>query len=219
MVDDEPAVRIAISTALEVEGYEVEQAADAHQALHAIAGQAADALVLDVMMPGTDGLALCRLLRGAGDRTPILVLTARTQVSDRVAGLDAGADDYLSKPFDVDELAARIRALLRRSRAGLPDMLTFCGLSLDVENRTATHGPEVIALTRTEAALLELFMLNPRQVLTRDVIIDRVWGRDFGPTSNPLAVYVGYLRAKLEADDRPRLIHTVRGVGYRLDES
>jgi two-component system response regulator MprA len=216
VVDDDPAVRAAVSTTLRIEGYEVEQAADAHQALQLMARTNPAALVLDVMMPGTDGLGLCRMLRAAGDRTPILVLTARTQVSDRVTGLDAGADDYLSKPFDVDELSARIRALLRRSQPESPDTLSYGDLTLDVASRTATRGQDVIEFTRTEVSLLELFLLHPGQVLTRELIIDRVWGHDFGPASNSLAVYVSYLRAKLESDDRPPLIHTVRGVGYRL---
>jgi two-component system, OmpR family, response regulator MprA len=216
VVDDDPAVRAAVSTALRIEGYEVEQAADAHQALQLMARTNPAALVLDVMMPGTDGLGLCRMLRAAGDRTPILVLTARTQVSDRVTGLDAGADDYLSKPFDLDELTARIRALLRRSQPESPDTLTYGDLTLDVESRTATRGQDVIEFTRTEVSLLELFLLHPGQVLTRELIIDRVWGHDFGPASNSLAVYVSYLRAKLDSGDRPPLIHTVRGVGYRL---
>jgi two-component system response regulator MprA len=216
VVDDDPAVRAAVSTALRIEGYEVEQAADAHQALQLMARTNPAALVLDVMMPGTDGLGLCRMLRAAGDRTPILVLTARTQVSDRVTGLDAGADEYLSKPFDLDELTARIRALLRRSQPESPDTLTYDDLTLDVESRTATRGQDVIEFTRTEVSLLELFLLHPGQVLTRELIIDRVWGHDFGPASNSLAVYVSYLRAKLDSGDRPPLIHTVRGVGYRL---
>jgi two-component system response regulator MprA len=216
VVDDDPAVRAAVSTALRIEGYEVEQAADAHKALQLMARTNPAALVLDVMMPGTDGLGLCRMLRAAGDRTPILVLTARTQVSDRVTGLDAGADDYLSKPFDLDELTARSRALLRRSQPESPDTLTYGDLTLDVESRTATRGQDVIEFTRTEVSLLELFLLHPGQVLTRELIIDRVWGHDFGPASNSLAVYVSYLRAKLDSGDRPPLIHTVRGVGYRL---
>ena len=175
--------------------------------------------MLDVLMPELDGVAVCRRLRGDGDRTPILMLTARDAVSDRVAGLDAGADDYLVKPFALEELLARVRALLRRTVNGDPHgVLRFADLSLDPATREVRRGERDVELTRTEFLLLELFLLNPRQVLPRALIFDRVWGYDFGPTSNSLEVYVGYLRRKLEAGGEPRLIHTIRGVGYALRE-
>jgi two-component system response regulator MprA len=178
-----------------------------------------DAVVLDVLMPGVDGLEVCRRLRAAGDRVPILILTAREGVADRVAGLDAGADDYLVKPFALEELLARMRALLRRTVEGSEGSeLRFDGLTLDLDMREARLGARRIELTRTEFALLELFMRNPRQVLTRQVINERVWGYDFGPASNSLGVYVGYLRRKLEESEHPRMIHTMRGVGYVLRE-
>jgi two-component system, OmpR family, response regulator MprA len=189
VVDDEPAVRDAVDRALRLEGYETELAADGAQALDALADRAPDALVLDVLMPHVDGLEVCRRLRAAGDRTPVLVLTARDAVPDRVRGLDAGADDYLVKPF-----------------------------ALDVLGHTVRRGRRPIELTRTEFLLLELFLRHPRQVLTRSQIFERVWGYDFGPASNSLEVYVGYLRRKLEADAEPRLLQTVRGVGYVLRE-
>lgn len=216
VVDDDPAVRVAITSALRLEGYDVTQAGDGDSALAAMARSAPDAVVLDVMMGGRDGLSVCRLLRAAGDRTPIIVLTARGEVSDRVAGLDAGADDYLAKPFDLAELAARLRALLRRSQPDLPPVSTFADLRFDTAARTASRGSRHVELSRTESAMLELFLLNPGQVLTREVISDRVWETDFGPASNSIAVYISYLRAKLEAGGEPRLIHTVRGLGYRL---
>ena len=176
-------------------------------------------VVLDVLMPELDGLAVCRRLRGGGDRTPILMLTARDAVSDRVAGLDAGADDYLVKPFALEELLARVRALLRRTVNGDPGgVLRFADVSLDPATREVHRGDREVELTRTEFLLLELFLLNPRQVLPRALIFDRVWGYDFGPSSNSLEVYVGYLRRKLEAEGEPRLIQTVRGVGYALRE-
>jgi two-component system response regulator MprA len=167
-------------------------------------------------MPGLDGLEVCRRIRESGDRTPILMLTARDDVQDRVAGLDAGADDYLVKPFALEELNARLRALVRRSVGGDADVLRFADLALDTRTREVTRGDRPIELTRTEFSLLELFLLNPRQVLSRAQIFDRVWGYDFGPSTNALEVYIGYLRRKLEAGGEPRLIHTVRGVGYAL---
>jgi len=220
VVDDEPAVREALDRALRLEGYAVELAADGRQALERHDAARPDAVVLDVLMPVVDGLEVCRLLRRAGDRTPILMLTARDTVSDRVAGLDAGADDYLVKPFALDELLARLRALLRRTAPGADDQpLVFSDLVLDPLTRTARRGDRAFTLTRTEYLLLELFMRNPRRVLTREQIFDRVWGYDFGPSSNSLEVYVGYLRRKLEEGGEPRLIHTARGVGYAMREA
>ncbi len=219
VVDDEPAVRDSLDRALRLEGYEVELAADGAEALNALSGDSPDAVVLDLMMPRVDGLEVCRRMRAAGDRTPVLVLTARDAVSDRVKGLDAGADDYLVKPFALDELLARLRALLRRSGESAPgQVLRFSDLTLDPVAYQVKRGDREIDLTRTEFLLLELFMLHPRQVLTRSVIFERVWGYDFGPDSNSLEVYVSYLRRKLEAADEPRLLHTVRGVGYVLRE-
>jgi two-component system response regulator MprA len=221
VVDDEPAVRTALRRALLLEGYDVDLAADGFEALDAVTARAPDALVLDVLMPRLDGLEACRRLRAGGDRTPVLMLTARDAISDRVAGLDAGADDYLVKPFALDELLARLRALLRRAGADEDDeaVLRFSDLVLDPARYEVRRGTRAIELTRTEFSLLELFLRNPRQVLTREVIVDRVWGSDFGPTSNSLEVYVGYLRRKLEAGGEPRLIHTLRGVGYALREA
>jgi two-component system response regulator MprA len=215
VVDDDAAVREAIDRALRLDGYRTELAADGRAALNAIAVAPPDAVVLDVLMPEIDGLAVCRRLRAAGDRTPVLVLTARDAVSDRVRGLDAGADDYLVKPFALEEMLARLRALLRRARDGEEEgVLRFADLVLDPARHHVHRGGREIELTRTEFALLELFMRNPRRVLTRSVIFDRVWGYDFGPASNSLEVYVGYLRRKTEAGGEGRLLHTVRGVGY-----
>lgn len=221
VVDDEPAVRDAVRRALVLSGYEVQQAADGREALEALAAAAPDAVVLDVLMPGVDGLEVCRRLRAAGDRTPVLMLTARDAIADRVTGLDAGADDYLVKPFALEELLARLRALLRRGGSGNgPDgALRFHDLVLDPAAYTASRGDRRIELTRTEFALLELFMRNPRQVLTRSIIFERVWGYDFGYASNSLDVYIGYLRRKTEAGGKPRLLHTVRGVGYALRQA
>ena len=217
VVDDEPAVLRAVRRGLVLAGYEVELAEGGEEALAALAAAAPDAVVLDVLMPGVDGLEVCRRLRAAGDRTPVLMLTARDAVADRVTGLDAGADDYLVKPFALEELLARLRALLRRTGPnGEGALLRFGDLVLDTEAFTASRGERRIELTRTEFALLELFMRNPRRVLSRTLIHERVWGYDFGPTSNALGVYVGYLRRKLEAEGEPRLIQTVRGVGYVL---
>ena len=220
VVDDERAVRSALRRALALEGYRVEEAEDGNAALDFLRARTADAVVLDVLMPGVDGLDVCRRLRAAGNRTPVLMLTAREGIEDRVAGLDAGADDYLVKPFALEELLARLRALLRRARAngdGAGDgTLRFDELVLDFNLYEARVNGAAVQLTRTEFALLELFMRNPRQVLPRSLINERVWGYDFGPASNSLGVYVGYLRRKLESGGGKRLIHTVRGVGYVL---
>jgi two-component system, OmpR family, response regulator MprA len=219
VVDDEPAVLDAVDRALRLEGYDTELAADGQQALDALAADAPDALVLDVLMPRVDGLEVCRRLRAAGDRTPVLVLTARDGVPDRVRGLDAGADDYLVKPFALEELLARLRALLRRSTGGGEhELLRFADLELRPLEHTVRRGVRAIELTRTEFLLLELLMRHPRQVLTRSQIFERVWGYDFGESSNSLEVYVGYLRRKLEAGGEPRLLQTVRGLGYVLRE-
>ena len=221
VVDDERAVRESLRRALELEGYEIELAEDGLQALDRLAREdQPDAVILDVLMPGIDGLEVCRMLRGRGSRLPVLMLTARTQVEDRVEGLDAGADDYLTKPFALEELLARVRALLRRSGddGTGTDKLGFADLELDPGTREVTRGGEPIDLTRTEFSLLELFLRNPRQVLTRSIIFERVWGYDFGFASNSLDVYIGYLRRKTEDGGKPRLIHTVRGVGYALRE-
>jgi len=219
VVDDERAVRESLRRALELEGYEIELAEDGSQALGRLAsGQQPDALILDVLMPGVDGLEVCRRLRRAGSRVPVLMLTARDEVTDRVAGLDAGADDYVVKPFALAELLARVRALLRRSADEAVDVLRFGDLELDPATREVRRDGDPIELTRTEFALLELFLLNPRQVLTRSIIFERVWGYDFGFGSNSLDVYIGYLRRKTEAGGKPRLIQTIRGVGYALRE-
>ena len=220
IVDDERAVRESLQRALELEGYEIELAIDGREALARLGADGhVDAVLLDVLMPGVDGLEVCRRLRGSGSKLPVLMLTARTQVEDRVEGLDAGADDYVTKPFALEELLARLRALLRRTADGSGETLSFADLELDPGTREVRRGGELIELTRTEFSLLELFMLNPRQVLTRSVIFERVWGYDFGYGSNSLDVYIGYLRRKTEAGGKPRLIQTVRGVGYALRES
>ena len=217
VVDDEPAVRRALERALSLESYEVELAADGQEALDSLAAAPADAVVLDVMMPRIDGLEVARRMRRAGDRTPILMLTARDAVDDRVAGLDVGADDYLVKPFALRELQARLRALLRRTGMGDGDeVLRFEDLVLDPVAHEVHRRERSIELTKTEFLLLELFLRHPRQVLTRSQIFEQVWGYDFGPTSNALGVYMGYLRRKTEAGGEPRLLHTVRGVGYIL---
>ncbi|MFD8082872.1 response regulator transcription factor [Kitasatospora sp. NPDC059722] len=218
VVDDDPEVRAAVEDGLAIEGYQVRGAADGLAALTEVASWQPDAMVLDLLMPVLDGLAVCRRLRALGDRIPILVLTARDSVSERVDGLDAGADDYLVKPFALDELAARLRALLRRS-ATAPDEepgLRFADLEVDPHTRTGTRAGRPVEFSRTEFALLDVLLRHPGQVLPREVIMERVWGADFGPDSNSLAVYVGYLRRKLEAGGEPRLVHTVHGVGYRL---
>ena len=219
VVDDEPAVRSAVTRALTLDGHDVVAAEDGPAALGAVQRERPDLVALDVLMPELDGIAVCRRLRGDGDRTPILMLTARDAVSDRVAGLDAGADDYLVKPFALEELLARVRALLRRTVNGdAHGVLRFVDVSLDPATREVRRGDRDVELTRTEFLLMELFLLNPRQVLPRALIFDRVWGYDFGPTSNSLEVYVGYLRRKLEADGETRVIQTIRGVGYALRE-
>lgn len=221
VVDDDRAVRESLRRSLAFNGYTVELAQDGLEALGLITSDRPDALVLDVMMPRLDGLEVCRQLRSSGDDLPILVLTARDSVSERVAGLDAGADDYLPKPFALEELLARMRALLRRRV--LPDQdlpaLTFSDLSLDPVTREVTRGTRQISLTRTEFSLLEMLIANPRRVLTRSRILEEVWGFDFPTSGNALEVYVGYLRRKTEAEGELRLIHTVRGVGYVLRET
>ncbi len=219
VVDDEPAVREALDRALRLDGYGVVLAEDGDVALKAMAQLPPDLVVLDVLMPGLDGLEVCRLLRAGGNDLPILMLTARDAVADRVAGLDAGADDYLVKPFALEELRARIRALLRRAIGEDDGLLRFADLRLDPRAHEAHRGERSLDLTRTEFLLLELFLRHPKQVLTRSVIFDRVWGFDFGPASNSLEVYVGYLRKKTEANGEPRLIHTIRGVGYVLKDT
>jgi two-component system, OmpR family, response regulator MprA len=220
VVDDERAVRESLQRALELEGYEIELAADGREALVRLENgePQPDAVILDVLMPVIDGLEVCRRLRRSGNRVPVLMLTARDEIENRVAGLDAGADDYVPKPFALEELVARIRALLRRATGTSDDILRFADLELDPGTREVRRNGDLIELTRTEFALLELFMTNPRQVLTRSIIFERVWGYDFGFASNSLDVYIGYLRRKTEAGDKPRLIQTVRGVGYALRE-
>lgn len=221
VIDDERAVRESLRRALELEGYEIELASDGEEALARFGLESpVDAAILDVLMPGIDGLEVCRRLRANGIRLPVLMLTARAEVDSRVAGLDAGADDYLAKPFALAELLARLRALLRRSGNGeeASDTLRFADLELDPGTREVRRAGRRIELTRTEFSLLELFLLNPRQVLTRSIIFERVWGYDFGPMSNSLDVYIGYLRRKTEEGGDSRLIHTARGVGYALRE-
>ncbi|GAA0216454.1 response regulator transcription factor [Saccharothrix mutabilis subsp. mutabilis] len=223
VVDDDRAVRESLRRSLQFNGYQVDLAGDGQQALEAVVAQRPDAMVLDVMMPRLDGLEVCRRLRSTGDDLPILVLTARDAVSDRVSGLDAGADDYLPKPFALEELLARLRALLRRAAADAAEpagaVLKFGDLELDPNTRDVRRGDRPISLTRTEFALLELFLAHPKQVLTRGRILEDVWGYDFPTSGNALEVYVGYLRRKTEADGEPRLLHTVRGVGYVLRET
>jgi two-component system response regulator MprA len=219
VVDDEPALRDALKRALQVEGYGVDLASDGREALAKLIESPPDAVILDILMPEVDGLEVCRRLRAVGDRTPVLMLTARDAVADRVEGLDAGADDYLVKPFALAELLARLRALLRRTTAGDEGQpLRYADLQLDPDRYEVRRGNRGLELTRTEFLLLELFMTHPRRVLSREFIFDRVWGYDFGPSSNSLEVYVGYLRRKTEAAGEPRLIHTIRGVGYVLRE-
>jgi two-component system response regulator MprA len=219
VVDDDRALRDVLRRALTLGGYEVRLAETGAGALADIAGAVPDAVVLDIGLPDLDGLEVCRLLRREGNRVPVLMLTARDAVADRIDGLDAGADDYLVKPFDIDELKARLRALLRRAGGeGGADGLAFAELTLDSGRHGVVVGERFVELTRTEYQLLELLLLNPRRVLPHSLIYDRVWGYDFGPTSNALRVYVGYLRRKLEDAGARSLIHTVRGVGYALRE-
>ncbi|KHO17540.1 response regulator transcription factor [Mycolicibacterium setense] len=222
VVDDDRAVRESLRRSLSFNGYSVELAQDGVEALEAISNDRPDAVVLDVMMPRLDGLEVCRQLRSTGDDLPILVLTARDSVSERVAGLDAGADDYLPKPFALEELLARMRALLRRTvndDGTDSQKMSFSDLTLDPVTREVTRGERQISLTRTEFSLLEMLIANPRRVLTRSRILEEVWGFDFPTSGNALEVYIGYLRRKTEAEGEPRLIHTVRGVGYVLRET
>jgi two-component system response regulator MprA len=222
VVDDDRAVRDSLRRSLQFNDYEVETAADGAEALAQVPVVRPDAIIMDVLMPRLDGLEATRALRAVGNDLPILVLTARDAVGDRVDGLDAGADDYLTKPFALEELLARLRALLRRARRIGDDedsTLTFADLSLDVATRDVRRGQRSLTLTRTEFALLELFLRRPRRVLDRSFILEEVWGYDFPTTANSLEVYVGYLRRKTEAEGEPRLLHTVRGVGYVLRES
>jgi two-component system response regulator MprA len=235
VVDDDAAVRDSLARTLRFEGYQVDAACDGRQALDAVHTDEPDAMVLDVSMPGLDGLETCRQLRAEGVLLPVLMVTARDSVGDRVAGLDAGADDYLVKPFALQELLARLRALLRRSALTASDLnprpdpdprpaggragwLTFADVSLDPQTREVRRGDRPLRLTRTEFSILEVFLRHPRQVLTRAVLFEHVWGYDFGETSNSIHVYLGYLRRKLEAEGEPRLLHTVRGVGFVLRE-
>ncbi|MBF9072299.1 response regulator transcription factor [Streptacidiphilus fuscans] len=226
VVDDEPALRDALESSLAFEGYEVVTASDGLEALDTVAEQKPDLVLLDIMMPRMDGLTAVRRLRSRGDTVPVLMLTARDAVGDRVTGLDVGADDYLAKPFELDELLARVRALLRRSAltgssgtadaAGADEILSFEDLTMNTTTREVTRAGKPVELTRTEYMLLEMFLAHPRQVLTREQILKAVWGFDFEPSSNSLDVYVMYLRRKTEAGGLPRLVHTVRGVGYAL---
>jgi two-component system response regulator MprA len=221
VADDDRAIRESLARALTLEGYAVLTAPDGGAALEVVSNDDPDVLVLDVMMPGIDGLTVTRVLRAQGNEVPVMMLTARTETSDRVAGLDAGADDYLPKPFELDELLARVRALLRRTRSGdvsqgHDEALAVADLRLDPATRTVTRGDREISLSKTEFDLLELLMRNAGVVLTHTTIYDRIWGYDFGPSSNNLAVYISYLRRKVDADEPVKLIHTVRGVGYAV---
>ena len=216
VVDDDLAVRRSIDRALRLEGYEVVTVSSGGEALETLAQASPDALILDLQLPDVDGLQVCRQMRSAGDDTPVLMLTARQEIDDRVQGLDAGADDYLVKPFALAELLARLRALLRRRPEDSGEVLRFADLSLDPITREARRGDRSFTLTRIEFDLLEMFLRHPRQVLTRELLLHQVWGFDFDSGTNSLAVYVGYLRRKLEEGGEPRCIHTVRGVGYVL---
>jgi two-component system response regulator MprA len=218
VVDDDPRITDLLRRILSYEGYSVAIAASGSEALTRTLERPPDLIVLDIMLPGLDGLEVAQRLRAAGDNVPILILTARDAVPDRVKGLETGADDYLVKPFAPEELVARVKALLRRNQEERHDVLRFTNVELDTGTRVAHRGAREIELSPTEYELLTLFMKRPRQVLTREIILDRVWGLDFEGSSNVLEVYVGYLRAKLEAEDEPRLIHTVRGVGYVFKE-
>jgi two-component system response regulator MprA len=220
VVDDDQGVRDSLRRSLVFNGFEVELAESGEQALRCVAAKSPDAVILDVMMPRLDGIATCRALRATGNDVPILVLTARDAVADRVTGLDAGADDYLTKPFALEELLARLRALLRRATPGTDGTtLSYADLTLEPSTREVHRGDRAISLTRTEFALLELFLRHPRQVLERTQILEEVWGFDFPTSANSLEVYVGYLRRKTEAGGEPRLLHTVRGVGYVLRDT
>ena len=222
VVDDDRAVRDSLRRSLEFNGYEVVLAGDGAEALVAMGAHHPDVVVMDVMMPRLDGIETTRALRAAGNDVPILVLTARDAVGDRVEGLDAGADDYLTKPFALEELLARLRALLRRvvpTATPTSEVLAFADLTMDVASRDVSRGGRAIELTRTEFTLLEMFLRRPRRVLDRSFILEEVWGYDFPTSANSLEVYVGYLRRKTEAEGEPRLIQTVRGVGYVLKES
>jgi len=218
VVDDEPAVQNALFRALTLEHYDVANASDGHEALELLGSSPYEAVILDIAMPRMNGLDVCKRLRASGDSTPVLMLTARGEVDDRVAGLDAGADDYLVKPFALRELLARVRALLRRAGddGSKQETLTFEDIRLDLSAHEAWRGQRMLQLTRTEFLLLEMFLRHPRQVLTRSAIFESVWGYDFGSSSNSLGVYMGYLRRKTEVGQEPRLLHTVRGVGYVL---
>ena len=218
VVEDDRSVREAVARALTFEGYDVMTARDGSEALAVVMNEGPDAIILDVMMPHVDGLEACRRIRARGDRTPILMLTAREAVADRVAGLDAGADDYLVKPFALEELLARLRALLRRAQGGGTEVYTVGDLVMNGATREVRRGDRAIDLTKTEFDLLELLMQNAGIVLNRSVIYERIWGYDFETSSNSLDVYIGYLRRKTEPDGLPRLIHTVRGVGYVIRE-
>jgi two-component system response regulator MprA len=219
VAEDDPGVRETLEAALSFEGYQVDSVADGAAALTRLGDDPPDLLVLDIGMPRIDGLTVCRMARERGIRLPVLILTARQEVSDRVAGLDAGADDYLAKPFALDELLARVRALLRRTDVGAGAEVQMLGdLRLDPASRTVTRAERAIDLTKTEFDLLELLLMNAGLVLSRSQIYDRIWGYDFGTSSKSLDVYIGYLRSKTEADGEPRLIQTVRGVGYVLRE-
>jgi two-component system, OmpR family, response regulator MprA len=218
VVDDEPQLRRALERALKLEGYEVELAADGEEALRSVVAGPLDAIVLDVLMPKLDGLEVCRELRARGDQVPILMLTARDAVQDRVDGLDAGADDYVVKPFALEELLARLRALMRRTNGDGVEALNYADLTLNPATREVRRGQRQVELTKTEFALLEHLMRHPRLVLTRSQLFEAVWGYDFGPRSNSLEVYIGYLRRKTEEGGEPRLIQTSRGVGYSLRE-
>lgn len=218
VVDDDPRITDLLRRILAYEGYSVAVAASGHDALTRSLEHAPDLIILDIMLPGIDGFEVARRLRAAGDNVPILMLTARDAVPDRVKGLETGADDYLVKPFAHEELLARVKAMLRRNQAERHEVLRYADVELDTGTRVAHRGGREIELSPTEYELLSLFLRRPRQVLTRDIILDRVWGLDFEGSSNVMEVYVGYLRSKLEAEGEPRLIHTVRGVGYVCKE-
>jgi two-component system response regulator MprA len=218
VVDDDPHITDLLRRVLAYEGYSVASAASGNEALNRTLERPPDLIVLDIMLPGIDGLEVAQRLRAAGDNVPVLMLTARDAVADRVKGLETGADDYLVKPFAPEELVARVKALLRRNQEERHEVLRYADVELDTGTRVAHRGAREIELSPTEYELLALFLRRPRQVLTREIILDRVWGMDFEGSSNVMEVYIGYLRAKLEAEGEPRMIHTVRGVGYVLKE-